>query len=346
MKHTYQKLLQISLLSLILTGCQSLSSETGGKTELPSEKPVESTSITTDKKTEEVTDSPFESDTSSATEEEKTEVKTEDVTLPPVTEEVTESLPPDTERETIPWDIPSYYAGKVDFTLRNADLKTSLFHAISSHTNIGYNGLWNAYLSTDLRDDGTIWDMYSNCSFTPGNDKCGNYSREGDCYNREHTIPQSVFNEAAPMKADLFHVYPTDGKINGNRSNYPHAEVSSPASMNDNPSSNGSMLGESKTPGVTGKVFEPVDEYKGDFARTYFYFVTCYQDKMTSMNNYACFSKNTYPSLSSWAITLYKQWSIDDPVSQKEIDRNEAVYQIQHNRNPFIDFPGIESYIW
>ena len=152
--------------------------------------------------------------------------------------------------------------------------------------------------------------------------------------------------EAAPMKADLFHVYPTDGKINGNRSNYPHAEVSSPASMNDNPSSNGSMLGESKTSGVTGKVFEPVDEYKGDFARTYFYFVTCYQDKMTSMNNYACFSKNTYPSLSSWAITLYKQWSIDDPVSQKEIDRNEAVYQIQHNRNPFIDFPGIESYIW
>ena len=167
MKHTYQKLLQISLLSLILTGCQSLSSETGGKTELPSEKPVESTSIMSDKKTEEVTDSPLESDTSSATEEEKTE----DVTLPPVTEEVTESLPPDTEGETIPWDIPSYYAGKVDFTLRNADLKTSLFHAISSHTNIGYNGLWNAYLSTDLRDDGTIWDMYSNCSFTPGNDK-------------------------------------------------------------------------------------------------------------------------------------------------------------------------------
>ena len=74
MKHTYQKLLQISLLSLILTGCQSLSSETGGKTELPSEKPVESTSIMSDKKTEEVTDSPFESDTSSATEEEKTEI--------------------------------------------------------------------------------------------------------------------------------------------------------------------------------------------------------------------------------------------------------------------------------
>ncbi len=239
------------------------------------------------------------------------------------------------------WTIPSYYKSSIDLTLRNADLKTNLFQIIKDHTAIGYGNLYSAYLKTDLREDGTIWDMYSDVKYSPSENQ-GNYKKEGDMYNREHTIPQSIFNKKSPMVCDIFHVYPTDGYVNNRRSNYPHAEVSNV----DFESSNHTKVGTPANSSISGKVCEPADEYKGDFARTYFYFVTCYQDKMSSFGSYASFSQNTYPSLSKWAISLYKKWSLEDPVSEKEINRNEAAYTVQANRNPFIDFPGIENLIW
>ena len=119
--------------------------------------------------------------------------------------------------------------------------------------------MWTAYKTTDVRP-GTnkIWDMYSNCNYTAGSSQCGNYSGEGNCYNREHTVPQSWFNEASPMKSDVFHVIPTDGYVNGWRSNYPFGEVSSATKT----SSNGCKLGPSSVSGISGTVFEPIDEYK------------------------------------------------------------------------------------
>ena len=161
-------------------------------------------------------------------------------------------------------------------------------------------------------------------------------------YNREHTIPQSIFSKANPMVCDLFHVYPTDGYVNNKRSNFPHAEVGTVTFT----SSNNTKVGSSKTSGVSGSVCEPADEYKGDFARTYFYFVTCYQTRLSGFKSFAAFSNNAYPSLSSWAIKLYLKWSKEDPVSENEIKRNEEAYKIHKNRNPFIDFPGIENLIW
>ncbi len=247
----------------------------------------------------------------------------------------------DSEGNEYNWTIPSYYKSSIDLTLRNADLKTNLFQIIKDHTAIGYGNLYSAYLKTDLREDGTIWDMYSDVKYSPSENQ-GNYKKEGDMYNREHTIPQSIFNKKSPMVCDIFHVYPTDGYVNNRRSNYPHAEVSNV----DFESSNHTKVGTPANSSISGKVCEPADEYKGDFARTYFYFVTCYQDKMSSFGSYASFSQNTYPSLSKWAISLYKKWSLEDPVSEKEINRNEAAYTVQGNRNPFIDFPGIENLIW
>lgn len=235
----------------------------------------------------------------------------------------------------------SYYKGKIDLSLRNAQLKTNLSKIIKNHTDHGYGGLYEGYKTTDVDANGKIWDMYSNQHFSL-NDNNGTYKKEGDMYNREHTIPQSVFNENAPMKSDIHHVIPTDGYVNNRRSNYPHAEVSN-ASFT---SSNNTKVGSSKTSGVSGSVCEPADEYKGDFARMYFYFVTAYQDRMESFKSYASFSKDSYPSLSKWAQTLYKKWSKEDPVSKKEIDRNNAAYNFQGNRNPFIDFPGLEDLIW
>jgi len=235
----------------------------------------------------------------------------------------------------------SYYAS-VDFTKTKASLKTALSSAISAHTSLGYDNLKNYYPNTDQRSDGSVWDMYSNHKFS-WSQNSGNYSKEGDMWNKEHTVPQSVFNQANPMVCDLYHVYPTDGYVNNRRSNYPHAMVSGTPVFS---SSNDTIVGNSATSGVSGRVCEPADEYKGDFARTYFYMVTCYESRLSSWKSFATFTNNSYPSLSSWAITLYKQWSHDDPVSEKETKRTAAVFACQKNRNPYIDYPGLENLVW
>ena len=222
-----------------------------------------------------------------------------------------------------------------------AALKTALHKIIKGHTDVGYKGLYDVYETSDDRN-GQVWDMYSTCTWTHGNKKCGNYSNICDCYNREHMIPQSWFDERTPMKSDAFHVYPTDGKVNGMRSNHPHGETNASAI-----GGNGlGKVGKSSVSGYSGTVYEPVDEYKGDIARTYFYFVTRYEDQLSSFDKNDVLTGNTYPSLTDWFYKLMLAWHREDPVSQKEIDRNEAVYAHQHNRNPFIDYPELVEHVW
>ena len=327
MKNNKLKSLML-IVSTLLVGCYQ--NDTGSTVSSRTESGMES----------EKTDA---TDTSYSTDSIHSESETKE--SEPISSDKKSDVTSDTEKDSdgneYNWTIPSYYKSSIDLTLRNADLKTNLFQIIKDHTAIGYDNLYSAYLKTDLREDGTIWDMYSNVKYSPSENQ-GNYKKEGDMYNREHTIPQSIFNKKSPMVCDIFHVYPTDGYVNNRRSNYPHADVSSVTFE----SSNNTKVGTPANSSISGNVCEPADEYKGDFARTYFYFVTCYQDKMSSFSSYASFSQNTYPSLSKWAISLYKKWSLEDPVSEKEINRNEAAYGIQGNRNPFIDFPGIENLIW
>lgn len=241
---------------------------------------------------------------------------------------------------------PSGYYKKAEGK-NQAALLSQLCAIVGPHTNVGYDGLWNVYEDSDVRP-GTnyYWDMYSTSQFRVGQKKCGNYSNVGDCVNREHSFPKSWFKEGSPMKSDAFHVYPTDGKVNGQRSNFPYGECSGGTTL---ASHNGvdalGKLGKSTFPGYTGTVFEPVDEYKGDFARTYFYMAACYNDKIGSWSS-PMLAGNAYPAFSSWAINLLLKWNEQDPVSQKEIDRNNAVYKHQRNRNPFIDHPELADYIW
>ncbi len=231
--------------------------------------------------------------------------------------------------------------------LTGSELKTALFHIISSHTAISYDDIWNAFQSTDKKSDGTVWDIYSNCTYHFGTDQCGSYGGECDCYNREHSFPKSWFNDASPMYTDLFHIYPSDGYVNGRRSNYPYGEVSNPTYT----SSNGCKLGPNTYGSYTGTVFEPADEYKGDLARSYFYMVTCYEDKVAGWEANASgadamLNGTTYPCFEDWALQMLLEWNNEDPVSQKEIDRNNAIYNIQGNRNPFIDHPEYVCMIW
>ena len=228
--------------------------------------------------------------------------------------------------------------------MKAAELKTALSNIINPHTDVTYNGLWTLYEMTDKRDDGLLWDMYSNTTnyVIGGTAQGANYSKEGDSYNREHTVPQSWFGEQSPMKADAFHVIPTDGYVNNRRGNLPYGEVSTPTYSSNNAFS---KIGACTTSGYTGTVFEPNDEYKGDFARIYFYMVTCYENQSTSWGG-DIFTDTTYPGLTTWQLNMYLRWAQQDPVSKKEIDRNNAIYEAQGNRNPFVDYPGLEQYIW
>ena len=226
-------------------------------------------------------------------------------------------------------------------------LRVSMHNIIKDHTSLTYGDLWDAFYTTDVRpDNGKVWDMYSDRPgstpayyFTFGSDQCGNYSREGDCYNREHSVPKSWFNDNPPMYTDLFHLYPTDGWVNNKRGNMPIGKVNN-ASWT---SSNGSKIGSSNISGYSGQVFEPIDSFKGDFARTYFYMAVCYMDKNLGADAQSNFIGG---NLKPWSQQLLLQWAALDPVSQKEIDRNNAVYELQHNRNPFIDYPELAELIF
>ncbi|CAD0004187.1 endonuclease [Flavobacterium salmonis] len=247
--------------------------------------------------------------------------------------------------------IPSGYYNTATGT--GYTLKTQLYNIIKGHTNNGYAGLYTTYLTSDVdnfyENDGTILDMYSEnpsgtdpYNYTNGTtQRCGSYSVEGDCYNREHIIPQSVFNEASPMVADAHFITPTDGKVNGIRSNYPHGTVNSATYT----SQNGSKLGSSSVSGYSGTVFEPVNTFKGDIARMYFYFATRYENTVTGYS-FPMFDGSSNKVFTTAFLNVLLAWHTQDPVSAREIARNNAIYARQNNRNPFIDHPEYVNQIW
>ena len=232
---------------------------------------------------------------------------------------------------------------------KGAALKTALHNKIKiSSAGWSYDGLKEAYKTTDTRADGYLRDWYSNAtSYTPGSDCAGSYKVEGDGYNREHLVPQSWFEKASPMKSDIWHVVPSDAKINGERGDKPLGEVGSSYTQSTNGYSKWGMARSGL--GYTGQVFEPNDEVKGDIARAYFYMVTCYENKISNWNSSAnasyVFDGNTYPGLTQWCLDMMMRWSELDPVDDIEIARNNVIAAKQ-NRNPFIDYPGLEDYIW
>ena len=235
---------------------------------------------------------------------------------------------------------------------KGAELKTALCGIIYNRSERSYGDLWTDFQTTDKRADGKVWDMYSNATnfeFGTHQDKGSGGSTEGELFNREHSWPNSWFGKnVMPMYTDLHHMYPTDKLVNNKRGNNPFGETNGESYKSQN---NFSKLGACTYPGYTGTVFEPNDEYKGDFARTYFYMVTCYEEKIPDWyTNYSesrpTLDGQTYPGLKAWQLEMLLKWAKNDPVSEKETNRNKAVYGIQANRNPFIDYPGLEQYIW
>lgn len=220
-----------------------------------------------------------------------------------------------------------------------AQLKTAVCTVIYPHTKLSYSSLWNYYKTTDVYPGGTQWwDMYS--------DVVRYVSAGNSGMNKEHSFPKSWWGGTTTVNAytDLNHLYPSDEKANSAKSNWPLGEVDRTKKVNFD---NGCSITGTPVSGQGGgaaTVFEPDDRYKGDLARAYFYMATCYQD-LTWDKTYMVNSE-TYPTLNAWSREMLLRWHRQDPVSQKEIDRNEEVYRYQGNRNPFIDFPDLAEYIW
>ena len=261
--------------------------------------------------------------------------------------------------------IPSGYYNTATST--GYTLKTQLSNIIDDHNDQGYNAIDGFMSSYDLDNyyetgSNTILDVYSEnpsssdpYNFTPGVDECVNYSNEGDCYNKEHVIPQSVFSSNTPMQSDAHQLLPTDGRVNGFRGNFPFGRVNDNNLVSQsgisNPTQNGSKLGANLnsgySSGYSGTVFEPINEFKGDIARIYFYFITRYENQVSNWSSFAMFDGSSDQVLQTTFLSILIEWHLSDPVSQKEIDRNNNIYyNHQNNRNPFVDHPEYVSMIW
>ena len=221
-----------------------------------------------------------------------------------------------------------------------------------------YAKVYTSFATTDVISpaDTVVWDMYSNCNYTVIKGQCtGGTSAECKGYAREHCMPNSwwggIDDANHAQYTDLNQLFPADQYVNQEKSNHPIGQVTNPTFT----SINGSKVGPcSWTGGTTGTVFEPIDEYKGDFARAWLYVATRYMDSLSHwVNSYQSVEaseviNSTGNNYKQWFVDMLVKWSVDDPVSQKEIDRNNNIYYntSQHNRNPFIDHPEYVCKIW
>ncbi len=233
--------------------------------------------------------------------------------------------------------------------LSGDDLLWAIYKIISVHDSLSYDNVRGDRTKADLHSNGTIWDIYSNCSFSTS-DYCNNTNyntqTECECHNREHILPKSWWGGTQDCRySDLVNVYPTDNATNQKRSAWCYGNVTSKTWSN----SLGTKLGTGKVGGWSGTVFEPINEYKGDVARIYCYMVACYLERKYDLGgkgsvvfNY----KNSRCGFTDNGLKWMLEWHRLDPVSSKEKERNTVVLNKQKNRNPFVDFPNLVEYIW
>ncbi|MBP3471660.1 MAG: endonuclease [Paraprevotella sp.] len=231
--------------------------------------------------------------------------------------------------------------------LKREQLKTALFRLIQPGTVLGYGGkgegyTWAGFAQVDRMDGDIVRDRYSREVRT------FNGVSAVDGMNIEHVFANSWWGHAVNNAyCDLFNLFPSDGAANGRKSNNPMGVVTETPVYD-----NGVIrVGRSSSyrPDSLITVWEPADNWKGDFARTFFYMATCYQDYADlwqTTEGLLTVERTAYPTLRSWVTDLLLQWAEEDPVDEIERARNEGVYAIQGNRNPFVDYPQLADYVW
>lgn len=260
-----------------------------------------------------------------------------------------------------------YYGCVEDFIAAGgncADLKTQLFSLIDDHTVFPYTGdpfdVWDFMCQYDMRlnDAGTnmiMWDVYSDnpTGAEPYEYECGDRNTgtstgmEGDTWNREHVFPQSWWGGGSPIqRSDVNNLLPSDTEVNSQKGSFQLGIVVTPTFT----SLNGTKVGVTAN-SCASTVFEPIDKYKGDMARMYFYIATRYQDQVAGWENNSSSSDDalngdSYTVFEPCLLNLLLKWHKDDPVSQKELDRNDGTFMEQNNRNPYIDHPEYVDLVW
>ena len=237
--------------------------------------------------------------------------------------------------------IPAGYYSSLDGKSGQA-LKNAIHELALRHTVLSYYSLWNYFPETDCYPDNKnkVWDMYSNRNY---------YFTNTYGMNREHSLPKSWWaasganenTDLYPSYTDIMHLYPADAEANSAKLNWPLGEVSRIDYDNGVTKVGSPKIGQG---GGASEVFEPDDRYKGDFARTYFYMACTYQHYHWRYTYQL--TNDNWKSLNDWSIEMLCRWARTDAVSDKEVDRNDAVQRIQNNRNPFIDIPELFEYIW
>ncbi len=220
---------------------------------------------------------------------------------------------------------------------KGAELKTAVHNIIKDANVLSYGSgsgstWWGFYLTDN--DNGYVIDRYSNNSA-----KFGTQGSAVSGMNIEHSFPKSWWGGSKNQAyQDLYNLMPSNSTANSSKSNYGMGVVSEATY------DNGCIKVGDGDQGF--KVWQPSAEWQGDFSRSYMYMATAYQNLTWTSEGLNSLEQGDYPTLKKWAYQLYIKWCKADPVSKTEIARNEAVYKIQGNRNPFIDFPNLMEYIW
>ena len=275
----------------------------------------------------------------------------------------------------------TYYNG-IDSNQTCSNLKTALMNLISNDHHLNYGDIDDYYNRTDLKPaefpftGSIVVERY--CSEIPtGLDSCnfryndmtpgvrsfcftgGTAAAYCICFAKEHVFPSSWFDDSTLMRTDMHYLWPADSKANNDKSNFPLGYVRPTATST---SYNGTKVGRSDAArnygyigakdtlvsnnnNIYNKVFEPIDSFKGDFARAYLYVATRYGNRIGNWENLdpigsMVISNTSYTGLEPWILQLCVQWHKQDPPSAFEIKRNDSVFAIQGNRNPYIDFPA------
>lgn len=250
----------------------------------------------------------------------------------------------DTTRMSIgamPGDYYKFAQGTADSTLKN-HIGYIICCGKRYRYGSGSKKTWDAFYYTD-RDTNTnqVLDMYSN-EVRYFNPEKPTASVAG--FDIEHMLPKSWWGgDVNPAYCDLFHLVPGDYSANRSKSNH------APGIPSDSTFNNGSFVtGSGEAYGLT-RVFCPADEYKGDFARAYFYIAACYGDSLEWLSSgepAVAMTNEGWQEFRPWLRDLLLSWHRMDPVSEKELARAIEVNKIQGNRNPFIDYPELAEYIW
>jgi endonuclease I len=275
--------------------------------------------------------------------------------------------------------IPAGYYNSANGT--GYTLKTQLHNIIkNSHNQQSYFSIWSLYTNSAFRDNyyennGTLLDMYSEnpldtdlYEYNNTSQQCGpgEQQSEGECYNREHLVPQSIFNSALPMMSDVHHIVPSDAKVNDWRGDLPFGIVWSNNNLNPCNANGSNLPCHSSNFSKKGwlnhvyhldtsgnfNVFEPIDEFKGDIARALLYFATRYEDQIVSFYDSStsgfkiCMNGTSNQVFKNTFLNILIKWHLEDPVSPKEIATNNAIYNHQGNRNPYVDNPNYVCLIW